>query len=40
LRAFTLDGGTASAVHGAVSLVIAVALVLYYRTLRRWGSRL
>jgi hypothetical protein len=26
-------------VHALVSLAVAVGLALYYRTLRRWGSR-
>jgi hypothetical protein len=35
----TRDGTTAALVQAVVSLVIAIGLVLYYRSLRRWGQR-
>ena len=35
-----VHGVTPSAIaHAVVSLAVAVGLALYYRTLRRWGSR-
>ena len=33
------DHTTLGLVHALVSLAVAVGLALYYRTLRRWGSR-
>ena len=33
------DHTAAGLVHALVSLAVAVGLALYYRTLRRWGSR-
>ena len=36
---FARDLGIAPLVHAAVSLAIAVGLVVYYRTLRSWGRR-
>jgi hypothetical protein len=39
LRHYFTDGGaTADLLHAAVSLGVAVLLILYYRTLRRWGG--
>jgi hypothetical protein len=32
-------GGTPALVQALVSLAVAVGLILYYRTLRRWGRR-
>jgi hypothetical protein len=32
-------GGTAAGVQAVVSVLIAVALVAYYRSLRGWGRR-
>ena len=33
------DHSASGLVHALVSLAVAVGLALYYRTLRRWGSR-
>jgi hypothetical protein len=35
---FTGSGVTADLLHAAVSLMVTVLLILYYRTLRRWGG--
>ncbi len=39
LRLWGQAGATASLAQAVVSLAVAVGLVLYYRTLRRWGQR-
>jgi hypothetical protein len=33
------DHTASGLLHALVSLAVAVGLALYYRTLRRWGSR-
>ena len=38
LRQYMRVPGTAPLVEAVVSVVIAVGLVLYYRTLARWGK--
>lgn len=38
LRLYVRAGGAAPLVEAVVSVVVAVALVLYYRTLSRWGK--
>ena len=38
LRLYVHAAGIASLVEAVVSIVVAVGLVLYYRTLSRWGS--
>ena len=38
LRLFVRTAGAASLVEAVVSVAVAVALVLYYRTLSRWGK--
>jgi len=35
---FTGGGVTSDLIHAAVSLMVTVLLILYYRTLRRWGG--
>jgi Na+/glutamate symporter len=39
LRLWMLAGATASLAQAVVSVAVAIGLVLYYRTLRRWGRR-
>lgn len=40
LRHYVVDAGTAAdLMHAAASAVIAVGLIVYYRTLRGWGRR-
>ncbi len=38
LRQYGRAPGTAPLVEAVVSVVVAVGLVLYYRTLSRWGE--
>ena len=38
LRQYGRAPGTAPLVEAVVSVVVAVGLVLYYRTLSRWGK--
>lgn len=38
LRLYVRAGGAAPLVEAVVSVVVAVGLVLYYRTLSRWGK--
>ena len=38
-RYLTLDVGPASLVQAIVAAVIAIGLVVYYRSLRSWGRR-
>lgn len=40
LRKYMGAGGTALGVQSAVSALVAVGLVAYYRTLKGWGRRL
>lgn len=37
LRHYAASGTAAELIQGAVSVVIAVGLIAYYRTLKRWG---
>lgn len=39
LRLWARAGDTASLAQAVVSVAVAVGLVIYYRTLRRWGQR-
>jgi len=39
LRLWMRAGATASLAQAVVSVAVAIGLVLYYRTLRRWGRR-
>jgi len=39
LRLFLAAGATAALVQSIVSVAVTIGLVLYYRTLRRWGRR-
>ena len=38
LRHYLGQGGTGDLLQSIVSLAVTVMLVLYYRTLRRWGG--
>ena len=38
LRLSVRAGGAAPLIEAVVSIVVAIALVLYYRTLSRWGK--
>ena len=38
LRLYVRAGGAAPLIEAVVSVVVAIALVLYYRTLSRWGK--
>jgi hypothetical protein len=38
LKLYLREPGVAPLVEAVVSLVVAVGLVLYYRTLSRWGK--
>ena len=38
LRLYVRTAGVASLIEAVVSVVVAVGLVLYYRTLSRWGK--
>ena len=38
LRLYVRTAGAMSLVEAVVSVVVAVGLVLYYRTLSRWGK--
>ena len=38
LREYGRTSGTATLVEAVVSIVVAIGLVLYYRTLSRWGK--
>jgi hypothetical protein len=38
LRHYFAAGATPDLLHAIVSLTVAVLLLLYYRTLRRWGG--
>ncbi len=39
VRRWLGPGGTPALAQAAVSVAVAVALVAYYRSLRRWGRR-
>ncbi len=38
LRLYVRAGGAAPLIEAVVSVAVAVGLVLYYRTLSRWGK--
>lgn len=38
-RLYARTGGTGAVVQAVVSLAIAAGLIVYYRSLRRWGGR-
>ena len=38
LRQYGRTAGTATLVEAVVSIAVAIGLVLYYRTLSRWGK--
>ncbi len=38
LRHYTASGASAELIQGAVSVAIALGLIAYFRTLRRWGG--
>ena len=38
LKQYTRGLGTAALVEAVVSIAVAIGLVLYYRTLSRWGK--
>lgn len=38
LRHYLGGGATADLLHAVVSLMVTGLLILYYRTLRRWGG--
>ena len=38
-RLFAARGGADAAVQAVIAVVVVVGLIVYYRSLRRWGSR-